>query len=148
MKTHQQGMVLLVSLILLLMLTIIAITAASQSNLQLRISSNSQQQNVAFQAAESGLQRWANEYFSRSDADPGLVGEVTESTDLWQFQTAPSLATNLPLSEGMGITEPGLRVYRFEVRSAGEACGSNGGNCDVSAVHRQGFQNRSFSSNN
>lgn len=148
MNTRQQGMVLLVSLVLLLMLTIIAITAASQSNLQLRISSNSQQQNVAFQAAESGLQRWANDYFSGSDADPGLVGEITATNPHWQFQTAPSLATNLPLSEGMGITEPGLRVYRFEVRSVGEACGSGGGDCNVSAIHRQGFQNRSFSSNN
>lgn len=148
MKPKQEGMVLLVSLVLLLMLTIIAITAASQSNLQLRISSNSQQQNTAFQAAESGLQRWANDYFSRTDADPSLVGAIDGDSPHWQFQAAPSLATNLPLSEGMGITEPGLRVYRFEVRSVGEACGSNGGDCNVSAAHRQGFQNRSFSSNN
>lgn len=65
MKAQQQGMVLLISLLLLLMLTVIAITAASQSNLQVRISSNSQQQNIAFQKAESGLAKWASNYFCK-----------------------------------------------------------------------------------
>lgn len=65
MKHQQQGMVLLISLLLLLMLTIIAITAASQSNLQLRISSNSQQQNIAFQTTESGLSHWTNAFFCK-----------------------------------------------------------------------------------
>ncbi len=148
MKSSQQGTVLLVSLLLLLMLTIIAITAASQSNLQLRIASNSQQQNIAFQAAESGLQRWANEYFSRPDADPNLVGNIAVRNSGGQFEAAPTLASSLPLTEGMGITEPGLRVYRFEVRSVGQACGDSGGDCNVSTAHRQGFQNRSFSTNN
>lgn len=148
MKSSQQGTVLLVSLLLLLMLTVIAITAASQSNLQLRIASNAQQQNIAFQAAESGLQRWANEYFSRSDADPNLVGNIAVSNSEGQFEAAPTLASSLPLTEGMGITEPGLRLYRFEVRSVGQACGGNGGDCNVSTAHRQGFQNRSFSTNN
>jgi len=148
MKFSQQGTVLLVSLLLLLMLTIIAITAASQSNLQLRIASNAQQQNTAFQAAESGLQRWANEYFSRSDADPNLVGNIAVSHSEGQFEAAPTLASSLPLTEGMGITEPGLRLYRFEVRSVGQACGANGDDCNISTAHRQGFQNRSFSTNN
>ncbi|MGE6528923.1 PilX N-terminal domain-containing pilus assembly protein [Pseudomonas sp. NPDC077382] len=148
MKTSQQGAVLLVSLSLLLLLTIIAITAASQANLQLRIASNSQQQNTAFQAAESGLQRWASEYFSRPDADPNLVGNIAASNSEGQFEAAPTLASSLPLSEGMGMSEPGLQVYRFEVRSVGQACGNSGGDCDVSTAHRQGFQNRSFSTNN
>ncbi|MGG6259273.1 pilus assembly PilX family protein [Stutzerimonas stutzeri] len=152
MKHSQQGTVLLVSLLLLLMLTIIAITAASQSNLQLRIASNSQQQNIAFQAAESGLQRWANVYFSRSDADPNLVGRLTPDAPEEQlagaaYEVSPTLASNLPLSEGMGISEPGLLVYRFEVRSVGRAC-DNEGNCGADTAHRQGFQNRSFSTSN
>jgi Tfp pilus assembly protein PilX len=54
----ERGMVLLVSLILLLVLTILAITAASTSSLQQRMASNAQEQNTAFQAAESGLATW------------------------------------------------------------------------------------------
>lgn len=61
-RTQQTGMVLLVSLILLLLLTIIAITAASQATLQTRMAANSQQQNIAFQAAESGLSSWIKAY--------------------------------------------------------------------------------------
>ena len=68
MSLHKQkGMVLVVSLLLLLMLTLIAISAANQSGLQLRIASNSEQQNAAFQAAESGLALWTDEYFNASD---------------------------------------------------------------------------------
>ena len=65
MKTNKQkGMVLLVSLILLLMLTLIAITASNQSTLQLRISSNSEQRNMAFQAAEAGIAKWTGTYLA------------------------------------------------------------------------------------
>ncbi len=54
----QKGAVLLVSMVLLLMLTIMAITVASNSSLQQRMSSNAQDQNLAFQAAETGWARW------------------------------------------------------------------------------------------
>lgn len=54
----QKGAVLLVSMVLLLMLTIMAITVASNSSLQQRMSANAQDQNVAFQAAETGWARW------------------------------------------------------------------------------------------
>ncbi|WP_454254501.1 pilus assembly PilX family protein [Pseudomonas sp. Marseille-Q8238] len=63
-RSQQSGMVLLISLVLLLMLTLIAIAAAHQSSLQTRMAANSQQQNIAFQAAESGLSAWIKTYES------------------------------------------------------------------------------------
>lgn len=51
----QRGTVLLVSLVILLLMTMLAITAVSTSSLQERMAFNSQQNNSAFQAAESGL---------------------------------------------------------------------------------------------
>nr|WP_298109063.1 PilX N-terminal domain-containing pilus assembly protein [uncultured Pseudomonas sp.] len=68
---QQRGMVLLVSLILLLLLTILAITAASTSNLQQRMASNAQEQNTAFQAAESGLATWLNLFISETAIPAG-----------------------------------------------------------------------------
>lgn len=59
----------MVSLILLLLLTVIAITAASTSSLQSRMSANAQDMNLAFQAAESGLKRWIEMF----ESDPGLA---------------------------------------------------------------------------
>ena len=49
---RQRGVVLLVSLMLLLMLTILALTATNRSTLQERMPANSQDSNLAFQAAE------------------------------------------------------------------------------------------------
>ncbi len=51
---RQSGVVLLVSLMLLLMLTILALTATNRSTLQERMAANSQDSNLAFQAAEAG----------------------------------------------------------------------------------------------
>ncbi|MDM8347609.1 PilX N-terminal domain-containing pilus assembly protein [Pseudomonas sp. sp1636] len=138
MKGHakQQGIVLLVSLVLLLMLTIIAITAASQSNLQLRISSNSEQQNAAFQAAESGLQRWTTQYFAAysnsnfpSPIDPPIPLGAKE-----QFSVAVIYAGPCPGSgERIGLN-------CFDILSTGETC--EAGNCSTTAIHRQGGQRR------
>jgi len=52
----QRGATLLISLILLLVLTILALVAGRSATLQQRMASNLQQQNLAFQSAESGIQ--------------------------------------------------------------------------------------------
>lgn len=144
MNSHikQQGIVLLVSLVLLLMLTIIAITAASQSNLQLRIASNSEQRNAAFQAAESGLQHWTNAYFSGTDnaifPSPIEIPEKLGTKE--QFKVEVISAGPCP-----GIS---LRISAncFDIRSTGETCTSDN-ECSSRAIHRQGGQWRQFSIN-
>lgn len=142
-RIHQQGIVLLVSLVLLLMLTITAITAASQSNLQLRISSNSQQQAIAFQAAESGLQRWTKDYFGLlGEWHPSKVGEITESKELLEFDAnaISNSERSIPIQSGFGMNS-GPYVVKFDIRSVGQACDTDG-NCNATAIHRQGVQNR------
>lgn len=132
----QNGIVLLVSLVLLLMLTIVAITAASQSNLQLRIASNSEQKNAAFQAAESGLQRWINAYFAKENnaSFPDPIGTPVK-LGKEQFSVAVVYAGPCPGSGG----RVGLNC--FDIQSTGETCDADG-NCQVSALHRQGGQRR------
>lgn len=51
----QRGMILVVSLIMLLLLTVLAISASTTATLQERMAFNAQENNVAFQTAESGL---------------------------------------------------------------------------------------------
>lgn len=78
-RHKQTGAALLISLSLLLLLTIIAIAAAYQSSLQVRMATNSQEQNTAFQAAESGIQAWI-ENFKKSltiAASPDVLGTVS-----------------------------------------------------------------------
>ncbi len=52
---RQQGAALILSLVFLLLLTILGITAVSTSTLQEKMAGNMKDQNVSFQAAESGL---------------------------------------------------------------------------------------------
>ena len=54
-RNRQSGVALIIGLIILLLLTIIMITALKVTALEERMSGNSQNQNVAFQAAESAL---------------------------------------------------------------------------------------------
>ncbi len=51
----QSGAVLVMSLVLLTVLTIIGVASMSSSTLEMKIASNSQQRNIAFQAAQSRI---------------------------------------------------------------------------------------------
>lgn len=52
---QQSGVVLVISLIMLLLLTLIAISGSQVTGLEEKMASNSRDQNLAFQAAESAL---------------------------------------------------------------------------------------------
>lgn len=54
-KTNQKGAVLVSSMILLLILTTIGLSSIQTSNLDIQISTNVQDRNIAFQLAESVL---------------------------------------------------------------------------------------------
>lgn len=137
MNAHKQrGMVLLVSLILLLMLTLIAIAASSRSTLQLRISSNSEQRNMAFQAAEAGIARWTGAYLTEQSTLPstGTIGanqfNVVANKSRW----------DLPCP-GSGLTPGTPRMDCFDLTVTGESvCESS--TCAVTTIHRQGGQRR------
>ncbi len=53
----QRGMALIMALVILLILTILGVTAMTTSSLEEKMSGNIQEQNRAFQAAESGINK-------------------------------------------------------------------------------------------
>ena len=134
----QKGMVLLVSLILLLMLTLIAITASNQSTLQLRISSNSEQRNMAFQAAEAGIAKWTGTYLADLTNLPtsGTIGNT-------QFYIDPAKSRWDVACPGSSITQGSgaPRMDCFDLTVEGKSVCS-GSSCAVTTVHRQGGQRR------
>lgn len=136
--TNQQGMVLLVSLILLLMLTLIAITASNQSVLQLRISSNSEQRSMAFQAAEAGISEWTGAYLSEQASLPatGTAGATEFAVD----QTKSRWDVACPGS-GLGQGSGAPRMDCFDLVVEGKSV-CDGGTCAVTTIHRQGGQRR------
>jgi type IV pilus assembly protein PilX len=146
--SKQKGMVLLVSLILLLMLTLIAITASNQATLQLRISSNSEQRTMAFQAAEGGIANWIGSYFqipleklktiSEVDANPldsaisvNLTPDTKSLLDVKNSSVRPC-----SLGSGMGPGQ-GRELYCFDLVVEGESACEDGV-CAVKTVHHQG----------
>ncbi len=54
---NQRGMALIMALVILLILTILGVTAMTTSSLEEKMSGNIQEQNRAFQAAESGINK-------------------------------------------------------------------------------------------
>ena len=151
-RSQQAGMVLLISLVLLLLLTVIAITAATQSSLQTRMAANSQQQNIAFQAAESGLSAWIKAYESKTvpvidafsvsgDLDiptPKTVVPYTASAPVpgncWNVVQATSLNAN----EGGNGT---FQYACFNIESTSKACADstcNDADNPARADHLQG----------
>lgn len=143
----QRGAVLLVSLVLLLLLTIIAITASNQATLQQRMAANSQQQNTAFQAAESGLQAWAEQFnvaplgFSATPqnwpTDAGLAQYNAEA------DVANSCAGVIP-AFSMNADESGtsFKYACYEIQSTGQSCpgaSCNAADNPATATHIQGY---------
>ncbi|WP_277372796.1 PilX N-terminal domain-containing pilus assembly protein [Pseudomonas sp. AA-38] len=138
--SKQKGMVLLVSLVLLLMLTLIAITASNQATLQLRISSNSEQRTMAFQAAEAGISNWVGAYLAgqKNSQLPttGTVGDtsfnIVSSKSRWDVACPGS-----EIREGSGL--PRMDCFDLTVEG-GSVC--ENGVCAVKTIHRQGGQRR------
>ena len=135
---RQQGMVLLVSLILLLMLTLIAIAASSRSTLQVRIASNSELRNGAFFAAEAGLAQWSKAFLQH--------GTPLDSGTLDNGQ-AYDIANLNP-----GLLCTGARIELtscFDLKATGSSGCDTGTNtnCGATTIHRQGGQRRNALSN-
>jgi len=145
-RSTQSGMALLVSLVLLLLLTVIAIAAATRSTLQERMAANSQQQNIAFQASESGIQGWLENY-KLNQTDRVVTASKDLSTTVKYSATAelPTACVGVVPAYSMGTTS--VRYSCFNIVSAAKSCVDS--SCKDSdnparAKHRQGHLARSL----
>lgn len=143
---RQQGAVLVVSLLLLLLLTVIAITAANVSTLQLRMASNSQQQNIAFQAAESGL-RLGQEWVDGGAETHTLTisGEHGNGTiPAYSVETTVRPLSGYSLNADLGGNDRASGIFQAHIVSHGKACDDDSCQPDAnsdnlpSAEHRLG----------
>ncbi|MFJ3263605.1 PilX N-terminal domain-containing pilus assembly protein [Pseudomonas sp. NPDC086581] len=147
----QRGMALLVSLVLLLILTVLAIAMASNSTMQQRISANAQQQNIAFQAAESGLQFWVNRFAQSGVAPTNGTSIAVEPTS----GSSGSAQVNLNASfiecakfipaQSLSVAAGTLSYTCYQVSSQAKAC-KNLSSCNVTtsdgqarALHRRSY---------
>lgn len=76
MQKKQTGVVLVMSLVMLTVLTLIGVTSMSSATLEMKVASNMQQHNVAFQAAQSRLA------FASSPDDSNPINYLVPILDL------------------------------------------------------------------
>ena len=144
----QSGIALLVSLILLLLLTIVAVTASNTASLQERAALNAQQQNSAFQTAESALDAITNSISPNNTNALNLQTDYNTDTD----KGTNSFAT-VSRTEELGNTlDDKRKVYIFTYRGCGSAlpkneltitdCPENNASVQagVTAKHAQGYR--------
>ncbi len=111
----QQGVALVVSLILLVVITLLSVTAMRSANLDTRIAVNHQHKQLSFQAAENALAQLTAIQPQQMKAleIPGTIDETTTNCRFVEFQPEDGAAKrradlNLKLIE---ISKPGQ--YKF-----------------------------------
>ncbi|MCK5498241.1 MAG: pilus assembly protein PilX [Gammaproteobacteria bacterium] len=111
--TRQSGVVLVVSLVMLLLLTLIGLTGTQVTSLEEKMASNKRDQNVAFQAAESGLrggEAIINTIVSLNafDGDDGLLGQDDDKHDFSLLTTWTNDANSVEFDSGIAqvATQP------------------------------------------
>ncbi|MDH5393240.1 MAG: PilX N-terminal domain-containing pilus assembly protein [Gammaproteobacteria bacterium] len=74
-KNQQQGIVLVICLVMLMVLTIMGVSSMSNTTLQLQIARNTQEQNTAFQTAEAGIRNAKEiaDYTALRNPDPNVT---------------------------------------------------------------------------
>lgn len=137
-KSHQQGMVLVVALVMVLLMSITAVSAIRGSNMQELMAGNMKERNQAFQAAEAALRMAevqvqtngtslvfgnANGLFSNQNKHNSTLGSVSHWTSATWDSNAIKLATSrldLKLAR-----EPDYVIEQLEITASGAAATGN-----------------------
>lgn len=134
---RQRGAALIIGLILLLVLTILAISGVVSSTLELRMTANQQQQERAFQAADTGVeQAMTAATFSTTgvvEVAPTPVDAADPDGDTYEYELrfdAESSMPTVPTGYSLGS---GFQAYHFVVESTGTSAGG------AESDHVQGF---------
>ncbi len=108
-KVHRQkGAALIVSLILLTVITVLSLSAARNTNLDTKISTNHQHKQLSFQAAENALAKVTGENPNISvPATPGAANTInTDYFTATSVDGQPDVAANVEM-DFVRISRPG-----------------------------------------
>lgn len=121
----QQGVVLIVGLVMLLLLTIVGLAGVRDSTMQEKMAGGLRDKQVAFQAAEAGL-RAGEELVSKYAVSSGTAGYIETTTQaglvsFWELESSWANEANLGVAEqqlGQVVVQPS---YVFEILSSSGA---------------------------
>ena len=142
-KRSQHGAALIVGLILLVVITVLAVSGMNTATTELAMARNDQNNENAFQAAETGLEQ-AVAQGNFSTVNPVILPEqiINAGHDVINVTITFENATMVPdraFSLGVGS---GIAAYHFNAVSTAESRRIVGGGTtdrDASAVHSQAF---------
>lgn len=129
----QRGVVLITVLTLLLMLTVAVTAGAGLAGLQQRMAFNSQQQLVAFHAAESGLRAWLDQPFYEEE---GLLLDLITDGAL-MARAKVTVTASFDCTTSVDPKQLSGRRYECkEISSLAKAC-NEAAACDVNIADGQ-----------
>jgi type IV pilus assembly protein PilX len=126
----QRGAALIVGLVLLLVMTLLGVAAMRTSTLQLVMAGNSQYSQLAFQAAESGVENEFNAGGLTTTLDRDSTYDLGDGTEA---ETHIEYSTSTAVPAGGYSIGAGFMAHHFEIRSIGTAPRS------ATSIHRQGL---------
>ena len=139
-KQHQGGAVLVVSLILLVIITVLAVSGMNTATTEIAMARNKQNSELAFQAAETGLEQALSQGIFNTVGVTRLEQSVTDNeevtTDI-SFEDS-TFVPDRAFSMGVGS---GISAYHFTAVATAESLRAPGTQTDrdASAVHSQAF---------
>ncbi|HEX6992706.1 MAG TPA: pilus assembly PilX N-terminal domain-containing protein [Gammaproteobacteria bacterium] len=116
---RQRGATLVVGLVLLLVLTVLGVSGMNMATLEVTMSSNTQFQQDAFQAAETGIdvpiaQRNFTTFAATTSS--GSAGDGTYESEAVFVDTTP-----VPdIAFSMGTSTGSVQAFHFDIRSVGK----------------------------
>lgn len=133
----QQGVALVVSLVLLVAMTIMGVATLSGTRLNEMIASNSQQKSIVFEAAESAIESVSayDVLYAAITADEDDAGDNPKVVELDESKTKLQTRYDL-LKDGKGIDISGKLKVQFcgEVAPTGTNLSAEMGGNQISAV--------------
>ncbi|MDX1562480.1 MAG: PilX N-terminal domain-containing pilus assembly protein [Gammaproteobacteria bacterium] len=116
-QSRQRGAALIVGLVLMLVLTVLGVSGMNMATLELTMANNSQAQQVAFQAAESGID------FAMS-GPVNTTGPVTYTSQYlgdgsYEFDASISCAGTSRVPDGAYSEDLSARAIHFDATATG-----------------------------
>jgi type IV pilus assembly protein PilX len=114
----QKGAALIVSLILMLVLTVLGISAMNMSTLELQMAGNNQASQLAFQAAETGIDRAMAG--NVTTVSPTTYNNVALGDGTYSFTAQIACAATTVVPEGIYSEDGGARAIHFDATATGQ----------------------------
>lgn len=114
---RERGAALIVGLVLLLALTVLGVSGVRMASLDLRMASNNQSAQFAFQAAESGIDRALSGPVNSTT--PETYTNVPVGDGTYTFDAEIVCAATTPVPEGIYSEGGGARAIHFDATATG-----------------------------